>query len=70
MKVWVFTGTTESGDEVGPYVFDYCPSTKELQAILMKDCPSEFEGDPPNWVDEDFGYISSNSLEACEVRTR
>lgn len=70
MKVWVFTGTTESGDDVGPYIFDYYPSTAELQAILMQDWPSEFEMDREEWIDCDFGYISSNSLDTAELITK
>jgi len=61
--IWIFTGTTESGDDVGPYAFTSEPTTAELQQILMAEWPSEFEMDKEDWIDDDFGYISSSSLE-------
>lgn len=41
--VWVATGTTESGDDWGPYVFDYEPTLEEVTAVLKEDMPYEFE---------------------------
>ncbi len=37
MKVWVMHGSTESGDDVGPYVFGYEPTTEEQIAILAQE---------------------------------
>lgn len=68
--IWVFTGATESGDEVGPYAFDYEPTKKELQGILMADWSSEFDMPRSDWIDPHFGYISSHSLDRCTVRRR
>jgi len=70
-KVWVLTGQTESGDSVGPYVFDYKPTNVELVSLLKEDMPQEFEGDPEDdWVDPEFGYISSWYLAPEIVRSR
>lgn len=43
MKVWVLTGQTESGDDVGPYVWDYEPSLEECLVRLKRDWPEEYE---------------------------
>lgn len=42
MKLWVTTGRTESGDDVGPYVWGHKPTAKEVKAILRADWPEEF----------------------------
>ena len=41
MKIWTVIGRTESGDGVGPYVFDTEPSTEEIETILKKDWSEE-----------------------------
>ena len=61
-KVWVFIGLTESGDEVGPYVFSTEPSIWQLQEILKRDWPSEFDIDEEDWIDPHFGYIGMHRL--------
>ncbi|MGV1762822.1 hypothetical protein [Rhizobium rhizogenes] len=43
MKVWVLVGRTESGDNVGPYVWDRQPSDTEIVEVLRADWPEEFE---------------------------
>jgi hypothetical protein len=39
MKVWVFYGTTASGDYYGPAVFDYPVTKGEVRAILNEVAP-------------------------------
>ena len=70
ISIWVFTGRTESGDDVGPYLFDFEPTTEELQELLMDELPGEFEGEPDDWVDPDFGYVSVWSLDPIIPITR
>lgn len=43
-NVWVAYGTTESGDDWGPYVwFKYEPTREEIEKVLREDWPGEFE---------------------------
>jgi hypothetical protein len=65
--VWVAFGGTESGDDVGPYVFDHEPTKAELQALLMEHWPSEFEMDEEDWIDPDFGDIHISVEEAYVI---
>lgn len=41
--VWVLTGCTESGDDVGPYVFRTKPSVKRMIAVLKRDWGHDWE---------------------------
>lgn len=41
-KVWVITGRTESGDDIGPYVLDYEPTRLEMHEIVRADMPEEY----------------------------
>lgn len=43
MKVWVLTGETESGDDVGPYAWAHEPTREEALAKLKADWPEEYE---------------------------
>lgn len=45
MKVWVLTGRTESGDDIGPYVWGKEPTQAEIDAVFMRDIPDEVEED-------------------------
>lgn len=68
MKVWVMHGRTESGDDVGPYVFSFEPTKDQQVELLKRDWPAEFEGDPEyDWIDGDFGYITTLHVEGTEV---
>ena len=40
--VWVCSGRTESGDDVGPYIWAREPSQEEVDAILSRDMPDDF----------------------------
>lgn len=35
--VYVMVGMTESGDDVGPYVFDFEPSEADLMSVVVED---------------------------------
>ena len=52
MKVYVVVGRTESGDEVGPYVFAFKPDTEELTKVIRADHECEFEGWETDELDE------------------
>ncbi|TCR92612.1 hypothetical protein [Rhizobium sp. BK376] len=43
MRVWVAVGRTESGDDVGPYVWSYEPDEAEILRVMEADWPEEFE---------------------------
>jgi hypothetical protein len=43
MKVWVVLGMTESGDSIGPAVFDYPITKDELHTEARKTMPQEYE---------------------------
>lgn len=53
MKVYVGIGQTESGDDVGPYVWKNKPSKEDQLGLLLIEWPGEFED-----TDEEFGWIS------------
>ena len=67
MKVWILTGRTESGDDVGPFVFGHKPTDDEQLAILKKTYPAEFSMTEEELEDEPWGYITKTSVEECEV---
>ena len=50
MKVYVVLGRTESGDEVGPYVFHQRPSEEQLTKVIRADHKCEFDG----WETDDL----------------
>ena len=52
MKVYVIVGRTESGDEVGPYVFHEQLPKEELTKIVRADHEAEFEGWETDDLDE------------------
>ncbi|CAH0343733.1 hypothetical protein [Rhizobium sp. CECT 9324] len=70
MKVWILTGRTESGDDVGPFVFSHNPTDDEQLEVLKKTYPSDFEMSEEELEEYPFGYISKTSVEECEVITR
>lgn len=39
MTVWVFYGTSKSGDYYGPAVFDYPVTHEEIRAVLSELAP-------------------------------
>lgn len=43
MRVFVVIGRTESGDDVGPYVWDFKPSNKLIHATISQDWLDEYE---------------------------
>ena len=43
MQIWVTTGTTESGDAIGPYVWAFEPTRDEVERRLRADYPEEYE---------------------------
>jgi hypothetical protein len=43
MQVWVTTGRTESGDDIGPYAWGFEPTKEEVECRLREDWPEEFE---------------------------
>ncbi|MGY5795172.1 hypothetical protein ACXHXM_34015 len=63
MQVWVMTGSTESGDDYGPYVFADKPSEAQMQELLKRDMPFEFED-----ADGPWGYCNTPRLFETEVR--
>jgi hypothetical protein len=61
MRVWVLVGRTESGDDVGPYVWANEPSHFEILDVLRQDWPDEFEA---------FGDDGGISWDLGDVRVR
>ena len=45
MEVWVLTGHTESGDPIGPYVFNRRPNDQEAYDTVAEDFPLEVEAE-------------------------
>lgn len=73
MNVWVISGRTESGDDIGPYVLDYKPTELEIHEIVKADMPEEYRDYdneeeeaylPPERYDEAYAqpYVSSASI--------
>lgn len=51
MKLYyVFIGYTESGDDTDPYIWDHNPSEAEINLVLKRDWPEDYEADTIwNW---------------------
>ena len=41
--VFVLTGSTESGDEIGPYVWPYKPTKKNIKDVFMRDIEEDYK---------------------------
>ena len=63
MKVWVCTGRTESGDDIGPHVFNKKPNAKQREAFLRETYQGEWEDDGPG----DYGSWIFSSWDEVEV---
>lgn len=42
MKIWIVTGSTESGDNIVPLAFDIEPTKEKVEEILKKKYPDEY----------------------------
>ena len=42
-SIWVLTGRTESGDDIGPYAWPIEPTTDMIDAVFERDIPEEVE---------------------------
>lgn len=64
-KVWVVTGTSESGDHYGPFVFRRKPTQAKLKKIckLYCDFGDGDDGDGPG----DFGSYTYLTMSSCAV---
>lgn len=47
MKVYVMSFKTESGDDLGSWIFNKKPTDKQLEKILREDYPGEWDDDGP-----------------------
>ena len=54
-SVWVLIGRTESGDDIGPDVFDYKPNSEQINEVLRG-------YDDPSYCQAD--------IVACDVHTK
>lgn len=61
-EVWVVTGQTESGDDIGPFVFDTKPTESELRELAEwfheDDCPNSDDKGTCECGPGDFGSYS------------
>ncbi|QIV65938.1 hypothetical protein Cp1R7AA1_169 [Mesorhizobium phage Cp1R7A-A1] len=60
MQVWVTTGSTESGDDIGPYVWAFEPTGAEVESRLRAALPEEYES---------VGFVLHNTT-AATVKER
>lgn len=57
MTLYILTGTTESGDAIGPYVWTTVPTPEQIDAVFERDMPDDFAE----------GCCESYRVEAVEV---
>lgn len=43
MNLWVTYGRTESGDDLTPLVWDYEPTSEQVDAVYRAQLPDEYE---------------------------
>lgn len=48
-KIWVLTASSESGDDYGPWLFDFKPTDRELEMFLREEAPGEWEDEGPGF---------------------
>lgn len=49
MKVYVLTGNTDSGDEVGPYVWVNGPDKNEIERVIVRDWHDDYVANTIYW---------------------
>lgn len=42
-QLWATTGQTESADDIGVYIWEYLPTSDEVEEMLRKKFPWEYE---------------------------
>jgi hypothetical protein len=45
MKIFILTGSTESGDDIGPYAWLEKPTVAMINDVFLRDIPEEVEAD-------------------------
>ena len=43
MALFILTGRTESGDDIGPYVWERKPAQEDINCVFLRDIPEEVE---------------------------
>ncbi len=43
MALYILTGRTESGDDIGPYVWERKPTREDINRVFLRDIPDEVE---------------------------
>jgi hypothetical protein len=44
-SIFVLTGRTESGDDIGPYAWATNPTEEQIMTVFMRDMPEEVEAE-------------------------
>lgn len=62
---WAVTGSSESGDHYGPFLFDHAPTDDEKKQLIMDECDWA-EPDGPG----DYGSFTYLTVSRVQLRTR